>query len=248
MVMCQACQGKGVMVDQSPFGSSGVCTSCRGSGKLIQSIKDLLPPEHACLLYEDPQLQLPVVVSFLIEGLTQGECCFYVADEHSVETVKEAFARTGVNVKKQINNRALNILTKNESYLSSGHFNASQMLDYIKDAIKAATRAGFLAFRATGEMTWALGGEPGCDQLIPYETLLDHYVDQVKPDVTFLCQYNLKRFPDDKLQGVLHTHRYVVLEGARVVSNPYYKKMKRDYSGAQVGQMINFLKKQAASN
>lgn len=248
MVMCQTCQGKGVVVDKSPFGLSGVCTSCHGSGKLVQAIKDLVPPEHTCFLYEDPKLQLPVVVSFLIEGLKQGECCFYVADEHSVAAVKKAFAQAGVNVKKQINLRALNILTKNESYLSSGHFNASEMLDYFKDAIKAATRAGFMAFRATGEMTWALGGEPGCDQLIPYETLLDRYVEQVRPDITVLCQYNVKRFPDDKIQGVLHTHRSVVLEGARVVSNPYYNKMKRDYSGAEVGQMIDALKKQAASD
>lgn len=250
MAICSTCQGKGVVSSQNAFSLPGVCSVCRGSGRVKLDIKDLAPHDHACFLYENPADQLATAVSFMTQGLKQGECCFYITDENSTDAVKDAFERNGVNVKKQLANRALNIITKKESYLSSGSFDASEMLEFCKDAIKAATRAGFMAFRGAGEMSWALGNEPGCDQLIIYETLIDEYFENVKPDVISLCQYNVKRFPISTLQGVLHTHKTAVLEGGRVVSSPYYQDIFRTSSTdfQDSSAMMNFLKKNPPLN
>ncbi len=223
MAVCGSCHGKGVQAQKSALSIPHVCDRCHGTGKLKLTVVDLLPQDHACFLYDDPKFQLDTAVTFLIEGLKQRECCFYTADEHSIEDIKEALARNGINVKKQINDRALNLLTKKETYLANGYFDASEMLNFAKDAVKAATRAGFLAFRGAGEMTWALGEETGCDQVIPYEFLMDEYFHNVKPDITALCQYNIKRFSSGVVQGAIHTHKIVVLPDGQVVANPYYQ-------------------------
>ena len=243
---CRSCHGKGVT---SPFEGPRVCTRCHGTGKIKLTIKDLFPQDHACFLYDDPKYQLDTAVTYIVEGLKQRECCFYIADEFGVDEIKEALAKNGVNVKKQIKNRALNILTKNETYLVNGHFDPSEMLYFVKDAVKAATRAGFMAFRGAGEMTWALGNEKGCDQLIPYEFLLDEYFANVRPDITALCQYNIKRFPASTIQSVLHTHKVVILADGKAVSNPYHQDnfhLKDD--SVQLDSMIARLRNELLSN
>lgn len=249
MAGCTACNGKGVVSDPSSIRFPRVCAKCHGTGKLKLTVTDLVPQDHACFLYDDPKFQLDTAVKFIIEGLKQRECCFYTADEHNVKEVKEALTKSGINVKKQINDRALNIFTKKETYLASGRFDASEMLEFAKDAVRAATRAGFFAFRGAGEMTWALGEEPGCDQVMPYEFLLDEYFENVRPDITALCQYNIKRFSPAAIQSVLNSHKVVVLTDGKVVSNPYHQHEFHSRDGSiQLEDMMARLKTESLKN
>ena len=251
MAVCLSCNGKGVVISRNVSAIPCVCAKCRGNGKLKLTVKDFLPQDHACFVYDEPNVQLATGVAFTIEGLKQGECCFYITDERPVDEIKEAFSQNGINVKKRTQSRALNILTKNESYLMNGYFDASEMLSFFKDAVRAATRAGFIAFRVTGESTWALGNEPGCDQIASYEFLIDEYFENAKPDITALCQYNIRRFPASTIQDILCCHRAVVLADGRVVTNnPYHTNRlgTRSQKALHLDRMLECLHKEAAND
>ena len=100
MAVCTECNGCGVVADREYLRVPRVCSRCRGSGKMKLTVKDFIAHDHACFIYEDPNVQLATVVTFMIEGLKQGECCFYITEEHPVDKIEEAFLQNGVNVKK----------------------------------------------------------------------------------------------------------------------------------------------------
>lgn len=47
------------------------------------------------------------------------------------------------------------------------------MIAFWSALLDEATAAGFAALRAAAEMTWALGGYPGSEQLVEYEARLN---------------------------------------------------------------------------
>ena len=122
------------------------------------------------------------------------------------------------------------------------------MLSFLKDAVKAATRAGFMAFRVAGDASWALGDEPGCDQIASYESLVDEYFENAKPDMTTLCQYNIHRFPAATIQAILYSHNAVVLANGKVVlNNPYHSSRfrPRSYDPIPLDRMLEHLTAEA---
>ena len=63
--------------------------------------------------------------------------------------------------------------------------------------------------RATGEMTWALAGEPGSERLVEYESRVNEFF--ATHDKCYgLCQYDRRRFDSEMLLDILHTHPNVL--------------------------------------
>ncbi len=94
------------------------------------------------------------------------------------------------------------------------------MLDFLRGALDATLAQGYSALRITGEMTWALGPEVGCDRLMEYETGLNAYFPGSK--ALAICQYNRRRFPPEVIRDVLRTHPVAIL-GEQVCPNHYYE-------------------------
>lgn len=64
-------------------------------------------------------------------------------------------------------------LTQREAYLRSGEFDPRLMMAFLRQTEDETLAAGFTGLRVTGEMTWALGPETGCERLIEYEALIN---------------------------------------------------------------------------
>jgi hypothetical protein len=72
-----------------------------------------------------------------------------------------------------------------------------------------ALAEGYTALRATGEMTWALAGEPGSERLIEYESRVNEFFAKY-PHCYGLCQYDRRRFDSEMLLEVLQVHPNVL--------------------------------------
>lgn len=116
---------------------------------------------------------------------------------------------------------AFSIKSTRDAYLLDGYFDTKKMCDFWSDAIKDANEAGYPAVRAAAEMTWALSMEPGCDQLVAYESQLNNVFPQSK--VSALCQYNRKRFNAQIVKDIIHVHPIVVVDGD-VIDNPGFRR------------------------
>lgn len=82
------------------------------------------------------------------------------------------------------------------------------MIDVVAAATDAALAEGYSALRATGEMTWALAGEPGSERLIEYESMLNRFFPDKR--CYAICQYDRRRFDAEMLLDVVQAHPNVL--------------------------------------
>jgi signal transduction histidine kinase len=188
--------------------------------ELQQELQRMGHGDHLCLVYETAEQQWDAIIPYFAEGLERNEACLYVADDRSVDEVRQAFRLYGVDVDEHMRSGQLIFATKREAYLSSGAFDPAAMMAFLKQTVEAAVASGRSGFRVTGEMTWALGEECGCERLIEYEARLSHFFPGSRASA--ICQYNRKRFSADIIRDVLRTHPVAIL-GNQVCPNLYYE-------------------------
>ena len=93
------------------------------------------------------------------------------------------------------------------------------MIALLQTETERALADGYAALRVTGDMSWALRGIPGVNQLIQYEARLNTFFPGSR--CLGLCQYDRRHFGDEALLDVLRTHPIAVI-GSEVYSNFYY--------------------------
>lgn len=187
--------------------------------RLIHAIEKLSAHDHLCLIYSTREEQFAAAVPFMRTGLERGEKCVYIADDNTATEVLGAMRAGGIDVDTMLKKGSLSIITKREAYLRNGYFDPDEMIQFLIDSTAQAKNEGYSTLRVTGEMTWMLGGEPGTDRLIEYETKLNKTFST--EECLALCQYNRNRFSPAILLDVIHTHPLVVA-GNTVCKNFYY--------------------------
>ena len=196
--------------------SSGAYPRYKG---LLKAVEGLGFHDHLCLIYETPEEQFAAVVPFVRVGLERRERCVYVADDNTSGEVLERMESGGVDIKAALASGALSVISKKEAYLKQGYFDPDWMIGFLKDAADSAKADGYTGLRVTGEMTWMLGGEPGADRLIEYESKLNYFFPE--NDALAICQYNIGRFSPEIIMDVIRTHPLVIYRG-QVCRNFYY--------------------------
>jgi CheY-like chemotaxis protein len=176
-----------------------------GSRSLHDHICDFKRSDHVCFVYSNRAEQMQAVVPWIRQGLRRGEKCEYIADHNTASQIKRELAQGGIEVERECERGALIFATKHETYLLGGRFEPQEMISFLQDGVDDCQRSGFRGFRAAGEMTWALGPEPGCDRLIEYETLLDDFYR--KNHALGLCQYSGAHFSPSLVTNVGKAHR-----------------------------------------
>jgi hypothetical protein len=149
--------------------------------------------------------------------LEAGECCIFVADEHTTDEIAALLEKADINVRRFSESGALKLTTKYAAYLRTGAFAPDFMISFLGKSVEDATQKGFSGIRGTAEMSWALS--VGCERLIEYEALLNRFIPQW-PFIG-LCQYNRQRFAPNILKGALRTHPLYVDDD--LYANFYYE-------------------------
>ena len=193
----------------------------RPNKQLLDTIRDISLHEHVCLLYRDKDEGLASAGAFIQAGLEQNDQCVYVADDNAVADVVKALTQRGINVDAALETQQLIIGTKQETYLLDGYFDPDQAIAFFAQASREAQSSRFRAVRGCAEMTWQLGGEPGTDRLLEYESKMN---SELFPNnnVLGVCQFNLSSFSPWIIREVIYTHP-VVIVGGLVCVNLYYK-------------------------
>lgn len=200
--------------------------------KLEQELSKLKHGDHICFIYENPAEQMAVTVAFIMDGLNRGDRCLYIADDRIIDEVVQALEAAGVDIGQERQRGALRFVTNQDTFVRAGEFVPQAMIDLIRQAETEALTDGFSGLRLTGEPTWSLGLEPGCDRLIEYEALLNQLPRYSKSVI--LCQYHHSRFGVPCIHDVLRTHPVAIL-GDQVCPNPHYESpelvLRKDQPG-----------------
>lgn len=187
--------------------------------RLSEVLKSLAVHDHLCLIYETQDQLAASAIPFVQIGLERGEKCLYLADESTTANLLDAMRAKGVDVDSAVEKGRLTIAGKGQTYLKKGYFDPEEMINYWAGNVGEAKAAGYPALRFAGEMTWALGGDPGTERLIEYEARLNRFFTEY--DAVCICQYNNRRFSSEIILQVLRTHPLVIY-GGHVCKNPYF--------------------------
>ncbi len=186
---------------------------------LTRAIERIPPGHHLCMIYENLDQQFAAVIPFIRIGLERGERCLYIADDNTAEAVLEAMRQGGIDVESAMSSGALVVADKQETYLREGRFDPDSMIRFLAEANASAKAGGFSALRATGEMTWTLGPEPGVERLVEYEAKLNSFF--ATAGAVAICQYNRQKFSPALISNVIQSHPQVIF-GGLVCKNSYY--------------------------
>src|SRR5512143_1378978 len=176
---------------------------------LAANLAQLRPGDHLCYLYATEAEHQTVLSLFILQGLMRGEKVLYILDYHTADEIFAYLRDRMPSLDDYVARGQLQFLSTAETYLQDDHFTPEHTLDLLRQATLQAQSEGYPALRVTGEMSWALRGLPGSDQLIEYEAKLNHFF-QHTPCIA-ICQYEQRRFNEALLLDVLETHPLAII-------------------------------------
>jgi hypothetical protein len=172
-------------------------------GSVVEQIRALGPGDHSCLIAEKAGDRIEASAMFFSDGLARGERCVYIADGATADQARALAAAVNGGADSRREGR-LEFLTKTETYLRTGRFDPDEMIDFLAETLEQTVADGFSGLRVVGEMTWALGPEPGCERVLEYEDRVDAFF-RGKP-LAAICQYDANRFSVETLVRAVRTH------------------------------------------
>jgi hypothetical protein len=216
----------------------------------LPAVACMQPGDHYCGIYRTDEDQRKIITSFVREGVARGEKMFYLVNLQTADELCETLRRAGIAVDALIENCQLVIMTAKDAYLRSGQFDPEAMIKLLADETDKALAEGYPALRATGEMTWALAGEPGSERLIEYEARINGLFKDRK--FYAICQYDRRRFDPEMLLDILHTHPKVLhgmngFDNSRMYFIPPELFLERDRQSATLDTWLRNLSNSPAT-
>lgn len=184
---------------------------CNTTLSILPALERMQPGDHYCGIFRSDADQRRIVIDFVRLGVERNEKMMYLVHLQTADRLRATLSDAGIDVDKLVASGQLIIQAAKEVYLVDGVFQPELMIEMLGKETTAALEAGYTALRVTGEMSWALAGDPGSERLVEYEALLnDFYATGAKS--YSICQYDQRRFDAELLTDVLHTHPSVLLD------------------------------------
>lgn len=184
---------------------------CNLNAPVLPALQRMQPGDHYCGIFRNDAEQRQIIVDFVRLGVERNEKILYLVNIQSAQHLRQTLGAAGIDAGALIAKGQLNILVAKEVYLTDGVFQPEMMIEMLGKETAAALDAGYTALRVTGEMSWALEGDPGSERLVEYESLLNAFYATGAKSYS-ICQYDQRRFDAEMLTDVLHTHPQVLLD------------------------------------
>jgi hypothetical protein len=212
---------------------------------MLPSIQRMQPGDHYCGIFRTDEDHRAIVVDFIRGGIARNEKMLYLVNVTSVEQLKTMLSEAGIDVEALLAKGQVVITTAKDAYLRDGQFDPDRMLQLLGEETDKALAEGYSALRATGEMTWALAGEPGSERLVEYESRINEFT-KTHPKFYAICQYDRRRFDAEMMLDVLHTHPNVLFgregfDNSQMYYVPPAMFMERDRQSATLDTWLKNL-------
>ena len=174
---------------------------------------------HICAFFNSTDEEHKVLRSFLKDGFDQGERAFHIVDPELRDDHLKRLAEAGINVQQGIDSGQLEVRPWQDAYLREGHFDQHAMLALIEEVLQSSAATGYPLTRLLAHMEWALLDKPGVDDLLEYETRLNHILPKYSDPV--ICTYDLSKFGANVAMDIMRTHPAVIIGGV-LQENPFF--------------------------
>ncbi len=129
---------------------------------------------HVCAFFHSRDEEYGVLLPFIREGFERSEKAFHIVDPKLRESHLERLGSGGIKVKETQQMGQLEVWNWEDAYLRDGHFDQYRMLALIEQVLVEGKSGAFALTRLVAHMEWALEDRPGVNDLVEYETRLNH--------------------------------------------------------------------------
>lgn len=174
---------------------------------------------HACAFFHTPEEEYRLLVPFTQDGLACGDKSFQITDPGHQEERRARLKNAGVDVDAATEKGQLELRAWEQAYLRTGRFDQHDMLALIEEVLASGKQEGYGLTRLWANMEWSLQAVPGVEDIIEYESRLNHVLP--KYDDVVVCTYDLNRFSATTVMDIMRAHPMVII-GGLLQDNPFY--------------------------
>jgi hypothetical protein len=174
---------------------------------------------HICAFFNGIDEQRRVLRSFITDGFEQRDKAFHLVDPERRDDHLRWLAETGINLQDAIGAGQLEVRSWQEGPLRGDRFDQDTWMASFEQVLQSGPAAGYARTRFLAQMEWALVDLPGVEDLIEFETHVNHVI--VKYDDVVICTYDLAKFGASVVIDALRTHPAVIV-GGLLQENPFF--------------------------
>jgi len=175
---------------------------------------------HACAFFNSDDEEQQILGPFARDGLAENDRVVQILDERRREDRVRRLKAEGIDVEDGALKGQLVLRPWENAYLQGGAgFSQDAMLQLIQEVLKEGRGSGYAMTRLWANMEWALEDLPGVEEIVEYETRLNHILP--KYDDVVVCTYDLRRFSAGTVMDILRTHPQVIVGGV-LQENPFF--------------------------
>ena len=174
---------------------------------------------HICAFFNGMDEHYRVLRPFIADGFEQGDKTFHLIDPERREDHLARLADVGIDVEEAIASGQLEVHPWEDGPLHGGRFDQDTWLAGFEEVLRSGPASGYAKTRFLAQMEWALVDMPEIEELIEFESRVNHVVPKYGDPV--ICAYDLSRFRADIVMYALRTHPVVIL-GGLLQENPFY--------------------------
>jgi hypothetical protein len=174
---------------------------------------------HVCAFFNSMDEQHRVLRTFIKDGFEQGDKAFHLVDPERREEHLRRLGETGIDVQDAIGVGQLEVRPWQDGPLRGGRFDQDAWLASFEQVLQSGPAAGYAQTRCLAQREWALVDLPGVEDLIEFETRVNHVVP--KYEDTLICTYDLTKFGASVVIDALRTHPVVII-GGLLQENPFF--------------------------
>lgn len=174
---------------------------------------------HACAFFHSADEEYRALLPFIKEGFDCGHRSVHIVDPDLRDSHRQRLALAGIDVAGAEHGGRFQLCCWQDAYLHDGRFEQDRMLAFLQEALESGREQGFAMTRLVAHMEWATGESPGVEDLVEYETRINHMWPRHQDAV--ICVYDLARFRADIVMDIMRTHP-VVLIGGILHENPFF--------------------------
>ena len=179
----------------------------------------LVKHRHICALFYTNEQEYRVLLPFIKEGFERGEKAFHIVDPKLRDQHLGRLQAAWIDILAEEHYGQLDVRRWQDTYLRDGCFDQSRMIALVEEALQTGHNDGYIQTRVVAHMEWALEDMPGVNDLVEYETRLNHVLLKYKDPL--ICVYDCTKFGAGVIMDILRTHPLVIV-GGLLQENPFF--------------------------
>ena len=174
---------------------------------------------HVCAFFNSEEEEYRVLLPFVQGGFDCGHKAVHVVNSHQRSEHLKRLVGAGIDPEAAQRSGQLELRTNTETYLRDGQFDKDRMLQAFEQIASGNASGGFPLSRIVCRMDWAAGGHSYIDDLIEFESRVNHIWEH--HDDAVICTYHLGQFGGDAVIDIMRTHPMVIIGGI-LQRNPFF--------------------------